>query len=439
MQRYRFLFSALLAHTFLTGVFAQQLSSEQKKIVDAVNADEQNSAAFLKQLVNINSGTLNPPGVRKVADILRPQFEALGFACRWIPMEQVQRAGHMVCSRQGSQGKKVLLIGHMDTVFEPSSPFQAWEEKDGKTLGPGAADMKGGLVIMLSALKALHQNHDLDNTNITVFLTGDEERPGEPLSIARRDLIAAGKASDAALEFEGGVQNAGHDAASISRRSAYQWVLTTTGKTAHSSGVFSKGVGDGAIYELSRILYRFDQELHDPGLTYNVGLIVGGTTASYDPSTASGTATGKVNVVPAQAQAVGDMRTVTDEQYKRAQEKMRQIIGQHLPGTTAEIVFKEGYPSMPETQSNKDLLKELNEVNRELGMDVMEPLDPSRRGAGDLSFVAPYVASLSGLGSYGGGAHAPGESIQMKRQPEQTRRVALYLYRLTRPVSSSKQ
>ena len=432
MHLKRLLAATLLACCGSHIAIPQALTDEKQKIITAVDADEADATALLKRLVNINSGTLNPPGVRKVADVLRPHFESLGFTCRWIPMEEVQRAGHLVCSRQGSHGKRILLIGHMDTVFEPDSSFQAWEERDGKTLGPGAADMKGGLVIMLTALKALNANHALDGTSITVFLTGDEERPGEPLLIARRDLIEAGKASDAALEFEGGVQNGGHDAASIARRSAYQWILTTTGKTAHSSGIFNKNVGDGAIYELSRILYLFDQELHDTGLTYNVGLIVGGTQASYDASTATGTAAGKVNVVPAKAQAIGDMRTVTDEQYKRAQEKMKAIIANHLPGTAAEIVFKDGYPSMPETEGNKDLLKSLNQVNRELGMDVMEPLDPSRRGAGDLSFVAPYVASISGLGSYGGGAHAPGESINLKRQTEQSRRVALYVYELTR-------
>jgi glutamate carboxypeptidase len=426
----KFCLAVLLSVSFAGG--AQVLSPEQQRIVAAVNADEQNSTALLKELVNINSGTLNPAGVRKVGDVLRPQFESLGFACRWIPMEEVHRAGHMECVRHGSHGRRILLIGHMDTVFEPSSAFQTFEEKDGKTIGPGAADMKGGLVIMLSALKALNENHALEGTNITVFLSGDEERPGEPLSIARRDLIEAGKASDAALEFEGGVQNGGQDAASIARRSAYTWILTTSGKTAHSSGVFNKGVGDGAIYEMSRILYRFEEELRDPGLTYNVGLIVGGTQASYDAATATASATGKVNVVPARAQAVGDMRTVTDEQYRRTQAKMLKIISQHLPETSAEIEFKDGYPSMPETDGNKQLLKELNEVNRELSMDVMEPLDPSRRGAGDLSFVAPYVASISGLGSYGAGAHAPGESVNLKRQVEQTRRVALYLYKLSR-------
>lgn len=432
MKSKQILKAALCVGLWIPPAIGVTVDAQEQKLLATVAADEQRSAALLKQLVDINSGTLNPAGVRQVADVLRPQLESLGFACRWIPMEEVKRAGHLVCTRQGNQGKRVLLIGHMDTVFERDSPFQKFEERDGKTVGPGAADMKGGLVIMLSALRALHENHALEGTTITVFLTGDEERPGEPLSVARRDLVEAGKNSDAALEFEGGVQNGGHDAASIARRSAYQWVLTTTGKTAHSSGIFNKNVGDGAIYEMSRILYRFDQELHDTGLTYNVGLIVGGTQAAYDPATATGTASGKVNVVPAKAQAVGDMRTVTDEQYKRAQDKMRQIMGEHLPGTSAEIEFKDGYPSMPETAGNKDLLQRLNVVNRELGMDVMEPLDPSRRGAGDLSFVAPYVASISGLGSYGAGAHAPGESINMRRQPEQTKRVALYLYELTR-------
>ena len=231
LLRLTFVFSSALAVV----ASAQSLTSEQQKILASVNANQQESIVLLKQLVDINSGTLNPGGVRRVADVLRPRFEALGFSCRFLPMEEVHRAGHLECSRQGTHGKRVLLIGHMDTVFEPDSPFQKFEEKGDKTTGPGAADMKGGLAIMLSALKALDENHALDGANITVFLTGDEERPGEPLTVARRDLIEAGKHSDAALEFEGGVQIGGHDAASIARRSAYQWVLTTTGKTAHSS------------------------------------------------------------------------------------------------------------------------------------------------------------------------------------------------------------
>ncbi|HVO97392.1 MAG TPA: M20/M25/M40 family metallo-hydrolase [Bryobacteraceae bacterium] len=410
---------------------AQSLTPEQQKIIAAVNADADDSLKLLEQIVNINSGTLNPAGVRRVVDILRPRFEELGFACRFIPMEEVHRAGHLECERKGTHGKRVLLIGHMDTVFEPSSPFQKFERKGDIAVAPGSEDMKGGLVIILSALKALNRAGALDGANVIVFLTGDEERHGDPLSISRRDLIAAGKRSDAALEFEAGARQAGRDMASIARRSAYGWTIKTTGITGHSAGVFGAS-GFGAIYEMARILDDFRQELREPDLTYNVGLITGGATAAYDPATATASATGKSNIIPAIAEAYGDLRTVTDEQYQRTRKKMEDIVGKHLKGTRAEIHFEEGYPSMPPTDANKSLLNELNNVNRTLGMDVMEPLDPSRRGAGDVSFVAPYVASISGLGAYGSGGHAPGETIDLKSQTPQTRRVALFIYALTR-------
>jgi glutamate carboxypeptidase len=409
----------------------QSLSPVQNKIIDAVNADEQNSLTLLEQLVNINSGTLNPAGVRKVADVLRAQFEALGFTCRWIPMDAVQRAGHLVAERKGTHGKRVLLIGHMDTVFEADSPFQQFVRNGDKATGPGAEDMKGGIVIMLSALKALNSAGALDGANITVFLTGDEERHGNPTSISRGDLIEAGKNSDAALEFEAGVRVAGHDEASIARRSSYGWTLKTTGKEAHSAGVFGSA-GFGAIYELTRILDRFRQELREEGVTYNVGLIAGGSSVTADTANASVSATGKSNIIPAAAQASGDLRTVTDAQYEKIRQHMEQIVADHLAGTTATITFGEGYPAMPETDGNRALLRELNNVNKSLGLDAMEPYDPALRGAGDLSFVAPYTAGISGLGSFGKGSHAPGETVELSSQTYQTRRVAMFLLALTR-------
>ena len=412
------------------GASAQSLPPAQQKIVEAVNGDEQNSLRLLEQLVNINSGTMNPAGVRRVADVLRPQFEALGFTCRFIPMDAVQRAGHLVAERKGTHGKRVLLIGHMDTVFEAGSPFQKFVRDGGKAAGPGAWDMKGGLVIMIGALKALNSAGALEGSSITVFLTGDEERPGRPLSLARGDLIEAAKRSDAALEFEGGVRIKAHDEASIARRSAYTWTLKTTGKEAHSGGVFGSA-GFGAIYELVRILDRFRQELREDGMTYNVGLVAGGSSISTNSETGIA-AEGKVNIIPAAAQANGDLRTLTQEQYEKTREKMKQIVGQHLPGTSAEIAFNDGYPSMPETEGGRALLRELNNVNRALGLEPMEPFDPLLRGAGDLSFVAPYVAGISGLGAYGSGAHAPGESVELSSQTYQTRRVALFLHALTK-------
>ncbi len=414
-------------------LFGADLSDQEKRIAAAVDATREDSNRLLERIVDINSGTLNPSGVKRVADVLRPEFEALGFQVRWIPMTEVQRAGHLLIERQGTHGKRVLLVGHMDTVFEPSSPFQKFERSGDTAKGPGAADMKGGLMVILFALKAMHSAGALDGTNITIVLTGDEEKPGEPLSIARRDLIEAGKRSDIALEFEGGSRSEdGREFATIARRSASQWHLKTTGMTAHSSGIFAERVGDGAIYELTRILNAFHDQLREPDLTYNAGVVVGGSSVEYDPKKNTGSASGKVNIIPNVAYASGDIRTINEEQLRRTREKMRSIVAMHLPNTGAEIRFEEGYPSMPPTDGNKAVLNLLNSVNRDLNLETMEPLPPARRGAGDLSFVAPFADSLSGLGAVGGRAHAPGETIDLTRQPIQTKRTAMLLYRLTR-------
>ncbi|MCU1258788.1 MAG: peptidase [Bryobacterales bacterium] len=412
---------------------AEHLSPVEMKIVQTVDATAAESNALLEKIVNINSGTFNTAGVRAVGEVLRPEFEKLGFQVRWIPMDDVHRAGHLVAERKGTQGKRVMLIGHMDTVFEPSSPFQKWTMKTATVAsGPGTSDMKGGLMVILFALKAMQAAGTLDGANITVFLTGDEENAGEPLTISRRDFIATGKASEAAIEFEGGSRSDGRDFATIARRSASLWTLKTTGVEGHSAGIFTERAGSGAIYEISRILAAFESQLKEPDLTYNTGVIVGGSNVAFDAAKNSGTAIGKPNIIASTAYASGDIRTVTDEQLQRVREKMKQIVAKHLPRTGAEITFEDKYPSMAATEGNKALLKVLNGLNLDLNMEAMEPLPPAKRGAGDVSFVAPYVDSISGFGSLGGGAHAPGETIDLSRQPVQTKRAALFIYRLTR-------
>jgi len=348
-------------------------------------------------------------------------------------MDEIHRAGHLVAERRGTHGKRVMLIGHMDTVFELSSPFQKWSMKTATVAsGPGTSDMKGGLMVMLFALKAMQAAGTLEGANISVFLTGDEENAGEPLTVSRRDFIAAGKASEAAIEFEGGSRSDGRDFATIARRSASLWTLKTTGVEGHSSGIFTEHAGSGAIYEISRILTAFESQLKEPDLTYNTGVIVGGSNVAFDPAKNSGTAGGKSNIIASTAYASGDIRTVTDEQLHRVREKMKQIVANHLPKTGAEITFEDKYPSMAATEGNKALLKVLNGVNLDLNLEAMEPLPPAKRGAGDVSFVAPYVDSISGFGSLGSGAHAPGETIDLSRQQLQTKRAALFIYRLTR-------
>ena len=428
----RFSAGLVLAAAGALALSAATLSDVESRVTAAIDSNLAESSALLEKLVDINSGTLNPAGVRRVADELSPRFAALGFTVRWIPMDEVHRAGHLVAQRKGDRGKRVLLIGHMDTVFEPSSPFQKFERQGDKAVGPGSSDMKGGLMVILYSLMALHAAGALDGASITVFLTGDEEKPGEPLSIARRDLVNAANNSAVALEFEAGTVSAGREYASIARRSSSTWHLTATGKTGHSAGIFNPGVGSGAIYELARILTAFHERLREPDLTYNVSVVLGGATVDYNPRENTGTASGKTNIIPGTAVASGDIRSVTDEQLQRTREKMRQLVAEHLPGAGAQIRFEDGYPSMPATAGNQRLLDLLNTVNRELNFETMEALPPALRGAGDLSFAAPFLDALSGLGAVGSGAHVPGETIDLRRQPTQMKRTALLIYRLTR-------
>lgn len=404
-------------------------SSPESAIAQAVDANAPSSVALLERIVNINSGTFNAAGVRRVAEVMDGELRALGFQTRLIPLDALQRGVHLVAERKGP-GKPILLIGHMDTVFEPSSPFQGWERKGRTAVGPGTSDMKGGLVVMLSALKALHQSGQLEGIPLTVFLTGDEEAPGK-LPEARREFIAAGKAARAALCFETGIRSVSQDMVSTARRGFTGWELRTTGKTGHSGGIFREGMGYGAVFEMSRILNEFQATLREPNMTFNVGLLLGGTAPKAGADGAA-TVNGKNNIIPGEALAKGEIRALLPEQVARVKDRMYAIAAKNLPGTTATLTFEEEYPPMAPTAGNKRLLALLNEVSRAGGLPEAGELDPMMRGAGDISYIAPYVDSLSGLGAIGSGAHAPGESVDVESIPRQAKRAALLIRRLAR-------
>jgi glutamate carboxypeptidase len=419
-------------------VAAQGLSRQEQRIVEWVDAHAEDAVALLERTVNVNSGTLNPAGVREVGRIFAAQLDSLGFRTRWVELpDSLRRAGHLFAERTGrrGRGKRVLLIGHLDTVFEEDSPFQRFVREGTRAAGPGVNDMKGGDVVIVYALRALAAAGALEGTTITVAMTGDEEAPGRPLSIARADLIEAAKNSDVALEFEGGSRDrsSGKEYAVTARRSSSGWTLRVRARPGHSSGIFAEGAGSGAIFEAARILDAFHRELRgERYLTFNPGLILGGTQVEHDAAEARGTAFGKTNVIAETAVVTGDIRTITDAQLDSVRARMRRIVAQSHPGARAEITFADGYPSMPPTPGNQALLDRLNEVNRALGLAPMEAFDPGRRGAADISFVAPYVDGLAGLGVHGSGSHTVDETIDLTTFPLQIKRAALLIYRLTR-------
>jgi glutamate carboxypeptidase len=412
-----------------------QLTPTETRLASYIDSNAEQALALLIESVNINSGTMNLAGVRHVGELLMPEYERLGFEVQWLDGSAWERAGHLTAYRAAAaaDAPKVLLIGHLDTVFEPDSPFQRFEAlADGRARGPGVLDMKGGNLIMLQALAALHAEGALDALDLTVVLTGDEELSGSPLALSKAALIQAAQHADIAIGFEDG--DGSPTTANISRRGSVGWTLEVTGTPAHSSQIFSADVGPGAIFEAARILEGFHAELRNEELlTFNPGLIMGGTTIDYSEARSGGEAFGKDNVVAETTLVTGDIRAVSEEQLQRVKSRMEAIVAAGHPNTTARIRFSEGYPPMAPTAANQSLLELYSKGSVDLGLGEVTAVNPLLAGAADVSFTAAYVEmAIDGLGMSGSGGHTVNETGDLTALTTQAQRTALLLYRLSR-------
>jgi glutamate carboxypeptidase len=406
------------------------LSEKERMLTEEVEAQMNATIELLKRSVNINSGTFNEKGVREVGEVYRKELDQIGFQTVWIRMpDSLKRAGHLVAFKKGKKGKKLFLIGHLDTVFEPDMPFSPFTLlNDSTATGQGVNDMKGGNVMMIAALKALNALGLLEDVTITVYFTGDEENAGDPIEVSRGDFIERAKQHDVALAFE-----TAHSLHSVTtaRRGASGWILEVEGKQAHSSGIFGNN-GFGAIYETARILNAFRENLSTQAyLTFNPGLIAGGSEMNYREEKQMATVSGKTNIISPKTVVIGDLRFLTEEQKESARDSMRSIVARNLPGTNAKIRFSDGIPSMPPTKGNAALASMVNAISEAMGTGSVIEGNPGARGAGDISYVARYLDCLDGLGASGKGAHAPGETIHLGEYPSLIKRTALLLYRLT--------
>ena len=412
-------------------VFGQNLSQEEQKLISEIDKNYSSTLALLEEVVNINSGSLNKKGVRAVGDVFAREFEKIGFQTEWVEVPaEVNRAGHFVATRKGSKGKKIFMIGHLDTVFEKDMPFSPYTLlNDSTATGQGINDMKGGDVMVFASLKALHDLGYLEDRTITVYFNGDEESSGDTY-LSRKDFVERAKSHDVALGYE---TAQGFSTVTVARRGSSGWTLKTTGRQSHSSGVFRESVGYGAIYEAARILNEFREALvGEEYLTFNPGQIIGGSDISYDDITGKGEALGKTNIVARQAIVTGDLRFLGEEQKERTRATMREIVEKNLNQTNAEITFYDGIPSMPPTDGNMELAAMLNKLSLDMGLGEVKPGNPGSRGAADIAFIAELVDGLDGLGASGSGAHAPGETIKLNEFPDLIKRNTLLLYRLTR-------
>jgi glutamate carboxypeptidase len=263
-----------------------------------------------------------------------------------------------------------------------------------------------------------------------VVMTGDEEDSGDPLSAAREALVTAATGAEVAIGFEDGPGDP--RLAVTARRGTIGWHVRAHGTPAHSSQIFRDDIGDGAIYELARILNAFRERMAgEPHLTFNPGVALGGTAVDFDPVQLRGSAAGKTNVVAEHAVASGDLRALSREQFEKAKQTMTEIVAASLPHTSATIEFDPGYPPMAPTEGNAKLLAMYDRASRDLGFGPVTAVSPDRAGAADVSFVASQVgAIIDGVGLMGHDDHTAKETADLTTLPSQTKRMAILLSRL---------
>ncbi|ARD10034.1 MULTISPECIES: M20 family metallopeptidase [Pseudomonas] len=425
-KAYYLLLAAFIAQHTMAGQ-----SADEKKLVTYVDQHHAEQVSFLETLVNINSGTENVKGVTQVGNLMKQKLDELGFETQWHALPAgMNHAGSLVAVHKGKSPKRMLLIGHLDTVFPEESKFQKFTyiEEGKKAKGPGVIDDKGGMVTMLYALQALKANGSLENMNIAVVLVGDEELAARPTDISRKVLTDEAKKSDVALGFEFALSA---NQLVTNRRGLSEWFLTSKGVEQHSAKIFQPITGFGAIYESARVLDQIRSQLSNtPGLTINPGIALGGASASEYIENGKGVATGRKTSVAAASLVHGDLRFASDDQKALAESKIKAIVSNPLANTSSEFVLKPIMPVMEETKGNLELLKQYSEVSQDLAGPALEPVPSAERGGADISYISKFVnASLDGLGAAGDATHTENEIIDLSSLVVATKRAAIFMSR----------
>ncbi len=374
------------------------------EIVFFLERREATYLARLRALVDINSGLDNPAGRDRVLDHLEIGYKTLGFAC-----ERVQRPGemtHLVARRPSSKpgAPKVLILGHFDTVYDSTSPFQTFSEQGPWLAGPGVGDMKGGLVVAQAALDALYHVGHLGDFDWVCCHNADEEIQ----SPTSRDLIEACAADrDLCLDFEIGRKTG---AVVRSRSGVGRFFVTVHGKSAHAGMDHNAGVN--AIVGLAKIIVQLS-ELTDPsrGTTVNVGVVKGGT---------------KRNVVPDEARAEIDVRVQTLDEGQRIERRVREICtGEPVAGARVELLGGIGRPPWQRNLACDKLIAHFQRVADEHGIALGAE---DTGGGSDANFTAVLgIPTIDGLGPVGEKPHTFDERIQRHSVVERAKLVALAL------------
>ena len=414
------------------------LSPQETQLLVTMNNNLPQQLQLTSDLVKINTSTSNVENINQLNNIIDSKLKPLGFSMRQIFFQASQpRAPHLYEEHLlNSANPKILIIGHTDIAYTPS--FQpTFSESGGILYGTGIVDDKSGIAMALTALSVLNQEGILANMNIGLFLTSDEEDLVDN-EISRAEMKKITQKYDYVLELEPARSEA---LAGINSRGDGSWVWLVKATQGHSSRITTPEIGYGAIFEFSRVINEVRNKLDwGNGVTFNVGLVSGGTSTNYNSSTYTATSEGKTNAVPSILEARGDLRYMNIPQRDSCISLIKNIINSgSLPGTNADnaqnFVFTEDKPAFPLLEGNKELLAKYSQVSQDLGGPVVTASDPKIGGGSDISFVADQakIGGITSMGASGTGAHAgDSEQITLNNLKTSSNRFLLFLYRLTK-------
>ena len=369
-----------------------------------LRAHEQEMTELLTELVLAESPSLVPGSEDAGLSLLARELERAGLVTRRLRGDET--GDHLYArprDRRGRVGYQ-LVVGHVDTVWPlgtvDSMPAR---RENGRLFGPGAYDMKGGLVQVVFALLALHEL-GVQPVLAPVVLVNSDEEIGSFDSRRRIRLLARSAARAFVLEPPAGPAGS----LKTSRKGVERFEVVVKGRAAHAGSNPEEGAS--AILELSRQVQELFA-LSDPehGVTVNVGTIDGGLRA---------------NVVAPEATALVDVRAPTEASARAVAHAIRSLKPAR-PGTTITVQSDSGRPPMPATDRNRALFRRAERLGRELGLEIDEA--PLVGGASDANLTSGLTATLDGLGAVGDGAHAADEHVVVSALPERAALLALLL------------
>lgn len=374
------------------------------ELTSFIDRKEGEMIAFLEEIVNIDSGTFDKEGVDRVGKLLAERLAALDFSIERIPQENF--GDHIIGVKPGKGEKRLLCLGHMDTVFPngtaASRPFRI---EGGRAYGPGVLDMKGGIVCLLYALEALKATGHPAYDSVAIHVVfNSEEEIGSPTS---REIISDhARQAHTALVFEPAREGGEYV---VQRKAVGKYTLTVLGRAAHS-GVQPER-GRSAIGEMAhKVIALHALTDFTIGTTVNVGVIRGGE---------------RFNVVADEAYAEIDLRAMGSTDAERADERIRAIaMSRHIPDTQGELTGGIVFPPMEQSPEANRLFGAVQEAGRALGLDLR---GVSTGGGSDGNYASQFAPTVDGMGPQGSEAHSDREFIELPTLIERSKVTALFL------------